>query len=154
MTRRVTRLEPEAWRGRESKGQGPHFPAAHEIVFPYFEKGMSAEAAGDLDSWNRPEDQMWNLMIRAYVSQRSGHPQQARRDLAKLLELDRRRPLDPSPIIFTYLALGEKDEAFRWLEKGYRQHSTALRILKVEPFYDPLRSDPRFQELLHRVRLD
>ncbi|HKS74581.1 MAG TPA: tetratricopeptide repeat protein [Terriglobales bacterium] len=132
----------------------PHFPAAHEIVFPYFEKGMLTEAIRDLNSWNRPEDQTWNLMIRAYVSQNSGRREEARRELEKLLELDRRRPIDLSPIIFTYLALGENNEALHWLEQGYRQHSTALRALKVDPFYDGLRSDPHFQQLLHRVRLD
>lgn len=49
--------------------------------------------------------------------------------------------------------MGEKDQAFAWLEKAYSQHSNALTKLKVEPAYDPLRGDPRFQDLLRRVRL-
>ena len=49
--------------------------------------------------------------------------------------------------------MGNKDEALAWLEKAYAQHSNLLTTLKVEPGYDPMRSDPRFQELLRRVHL-
>jgi hypothetical protein len=45
------------------------------------------------------------------------------------------------------------DKGFYWLEKSYRAHSTMLTTLKVEPIYDPLRSEPRFQELMRRVGL-
>jgi len=44
-------------------------------------------------------------------------------------------------------------QAFAWLEKAYSQHSNALTTLKVEPGYDSLRSDPRFQVLMRRVGL-
>jgi hypothetical protein len=49
--------------------------------------------------------------------------------------------------------MGNNDEAFAWLEKAYLARSTMLTTLKVEPIYDPLRSDPRFQELMRRVGL-
>ena len=49
--------------------------------------------------------------------------------------------------------MNEKDEAFVWLEKAYAQHSNAMTTLKVDPLYDPLRTDPRFQDLLRRVGL-
>jgi hypothetical protein len=52
-----------------------------------------------------------------------------------------------------YLGLGDKDEAFAWLERVYSQHSNVLTTLKVDPHFDPLRSDPRFQDLLRRVGL-
>jgi len=48
---------------------------------------------------------------------------------------------------------GNKEQAFIWLEKGYSQHAS-LTTLKVDPIYDPLRGDPRFQNLLHGVGLD
>ena len=38
-----------------------------------------------------------------------------------------------------------------WLEKAYAQHSSGLTTLKVDPAYDPLRDDPRFQNLMRRV---
>ena len=49
--------------------------------------------------------------------------------------------------------MGDKDQAFVWLEKAYLQHSNALTALKVEPGYDSLRGDPRFQDLMRRVGL-
>ena len=52
-----------------------------------------------------------------------------------------------------YAAMGNREEAFRCLEKAYQEHSNALTSLKVEPAYDPLRSDHRFQDLLRRVGL-
>ena len=54
-----------------------------------------------------------------------------------------------------YANLGEKDKAFEWLEKGYEEHSlgTGFVTPKTDPMYDPLRSDPRFQDLLRRMNL-
>jgi hypothetical protein len=48
-------------------------------------------------------------------------------------------------------ALGEKDEAFRLLEAAYRERSVWMVYVKVAPFFDPLRSDPRFPDLLGRM---
>jgi tetratricopeptide (TPR) repeat protein len=52
-----------------------------------------------------------------------------------------------------YAGLGEKDEAFRLLEKGYKEHSGAMPYLAVDPFWYGLRSDPRYADLLRRMGL-
>jgi serine/threonine-protein kinase len=52
-----------------------------------------------------------------------------------------------------YLGLGDNEEAFAWLEQGYKEHSNILQWLKVHPYFDPLRDDPRFKDLLLRVGL-
>jgi TolB-like protein/Tfp pilus assembly protein PilF len=52
-----------------------------------------------------------------------------------------------------YAALGDKDEAFRLLEKAYEEHSSNMPFLAVDPFWDGIRSDPRFADLLRRVGL-
>jgi hypothetical protein len=57
-------------------------------------------------------------------------------------------------IALIYTGLGEKDQAFQWLEKAYQERSDLLVYLKVEPMFDRLRSDPRFTNLLHRMGLD
>ncbi len=52
-----------------------------------------------------------------------------------------------------YAGLGEKDEAFRLLEKGYEEHSATMPYLAVEPFWYGMRSDPRYADLLRRIGL-
>jgi hypothetical protein len=56
-------------------------------------------------------------------------------------------------IAVTYTRLGDKDKAFRWLQKAYEDRNSEMAFLNVEPFWDPLRSDPRFRDLVHRVGL-
>lgn len=53
-----------------------------------------------------------------------------------------------------YLGLGENDQAFASLEQAYTEHSNLLESIKVHPFFDPIRADPRFKELVRRVGLD
>jgi len=49
------------------------------------------------------------------------------------------------------VALGQKDEAFRFLEAGYQERAALMVLLKTDPRFDPLRSDQRFQDLLRRM---
>jgi hypothetical protein len=53
-----------------------------------------------------------------------------------------------------YLGLGDNEEALAWLEKAHAEHSNIVQWMKVHPFMDPLREDPRFKDLLHQVGLD
>jgi hypothetical protein len=52
-----------------------------------------------------------------------------------------------------YAALGDKNQAFEWLDKADKEHDQFLPRLKTDPRFDSLRSDPRFQELERRVGL-
>ena len=54
---------------------------------------------------------------------------------------------------FTYSSLGNKDRAFAWLDKAVEQRSWMIIELKDDSVWDPLRSDPRFKDLLRRVGL-
>jgi hypothetical protein len=69
------------------------------------------------------------------------------------LEMQRRRYVTPMSLVYVYVALGNKDEAFAWLEKGYQERSNAFAYFKVTPTMDALRSDPRFTDLLRRIGL-
>jgi eukaryotic-like serine/threonine-protein kinase len=60
---------------------------------------------------------------------------------------------DPYPLAIAYTALGDKDRAFERLEKMYELHGYSILQLKVDPYFDPLRSDPRFADLLRRMGL-
>jgi hypothetical protein len=52
-----------------------------------------------------------------------------------------------------YAALGNKDEAFRWLSEAYRRHIGGMALLKSEPRFESLRSDPRYTGLLEKMNL-
>ena len=52
-----------------------------------------------------------------------------------------------------YVGLGDKEQAFAWLEKAYEERTNFLAYLKVQTTFDPLRSDPRFADLVRRVGL-
>jgi TolB-like protein len=68
-----------------------------------------------------------------------------------LQELSKKRHVPAYFVSRIYAALGERDEAFRWLEVAYREHGEWLVLLKVDPCFDDLRSDPHFQDLLCRM---
>jgi TolB-like protein/DNA-binding winged helix-turn-helix (wHTH) protein/Flp pilus assembly protein TadD len=75
-----------------------------------------------------------------------------RREAVKILnDLKTRSTRNASEIALMYVGLGEKDQAMKWLEKAYEEHSNPSILLR--PAFDPLRSDPRFQDLVHRIGL-
>ncbi len=83
---------------------------------------------------------------------RAGKRQEAKRIIAAVLKA-RNQYLPPLVVASAYAALGEKDRAFAWLEKGYAEHESGVGWLRVSPAFDPLRSDPRFTVLLHKMKL-
>ncbi len=59
----------------------------------------------------------------------------------------------PSIIASAYLALGDRDEAFRWLDRAIQSRDPELMVLKGEPRWDALRADPRYPDILRRLNL-
>jgi len=68
-------------------------------------------------------------------------------------ERAKREHVSPGLFAISYAHLGEKDEAFEQLEKAFEEGEN-ISNLKVHPEWDPLRSDPRFQDLLRRMNLE
>jgi len=62
--------------------------------------------------------------------------------------------VSPSNFATSFAHLGEKDQAFEWLEKAYEERDSVLMYLKGSPQFDPLRDDPRFHDLLRRMKLE
>ena len=73
--------------------------------------------------------------------------------LDDLLAISEQRYLPSYLIAKVYAGLGEKDQAFDWLEKGYAERYFLMTWLKGEPQFDSLRSDPRSTDLLRRLGL-
>ncbi|MFQ5724746.1 MAG: tetratricopeptide repeat protein, partial [Terriglobia bacterium] len=87
-----------------------------------------------------------------WIYARTGRKEEAQRLLRRLQELSGQQYVDSSAIAIIYIGLGRKEEALTWLERAYEERG-AYRILylKVDPVFDPLREEPRFQELLRRL---
>jgi TolB-like protein/DNA-binding winged helix-turn-helix (wHTH) protein/Tfp pilus assembly protein PilF len=83
----------------------------------------------------------------------AGRKADATKILNELLELNRTRYVTPAALANVYIGLGDKEQAFVWLEKAYEERSNYIAYLKVFPLLDPIRSDPRFAELVRRVGL-
>jgi len=81
----------------------------------------------------------------------AGDKAQAQKILDQLKEQSARSYVSSYSIGEVCLALGDRNQALDWLEKAYEERARALVMLKVEPKVDPLRSDPRFQDLLCRM---
>jgi TolB-like protein/DNA-binding winged helix-turn-helix (wHTH) protein/Tfp pilus assembly protein PilF len=134
--------------------QDPTFLEANGWLWKaYLEKGMNPEA---LASIHREEG---NISQAGYIEDlasfygRTGDLQQSRKLLAQLLRLSQAEHLDPGGIAHVYIALGDKERAFGWLEKAFAANSNYISSLKVWPAYDLLRNDPRFIDLERRARL-
>ena len=79
-----------------------------------------------------------------------------RSDALRLLdELKKReQPGYSGAFVFAYLGLGDYDQAFAWLEHAYQEQANIIQVLKMSPFFGPIRGDPRFQDLLRRAGLN
>ena len=92
------------------------------------------------------------VLTRAYAH--AGRRADAIRLLAELKQRQKSGYVPAGAFVNAYLGLDDNDQAFAALEQGYKEHSNILQFLKVHPHFDPIRSDPRFRDLVHRVGLD
>ena len=83
----------------------------------------------------------------------SGQQASARRIISQLQQMRKDRYVPSLYIAMVHTGLGDKDEAFAWLDKAYAERCEYLVYLPTEPMADPLRSDPRFPALLQRLGL-
>jgi len=131
----------------------PNFALAHnQLAQAYLQKHMYAEAVAELQKaveLSRDSPTCIANLARAYVA--SGKPSEA----VKLLNILKKRSTtgysNASEIAMIYASLGNTDQAMNWLEKGFEERFNPGVLLR--PGFDPLRSDPRFQNLLRRIGL-
>lgn len=135
----------------------PDFHAAHYYLGNiYLVQGGSEEALAEYAKtakiFPRPESALrFDLTVQAYVKARSGNQKEALRLAAALSKAVPDGPNDYMDMAALYASLGEKDRAFYFLDKAIEQRQRNLRLLKILPQFDSLRSDPRFREVLRRL---
>jgi TolB-like protein/Tfp pilus assembly protein PilF len=128
-------------------GFGGSWPSLWRAL-AYREKGMYEEAIRLLQPLGDHPHTIGHLG-NAYA--RAGRLSEAREVIRKLKERARKDKLGTYEVALVCAGLGDKDQAFEWLEKAYQEHSVGVMFLKVDPTLDPLRSDPRFKDLLRRM---
>ena len=133
----------------------PNFWIAHLFLgTTYVEKGKYPEAiaefskARELSGGNSEP-----ISMTGYAWAMAGDPAKARAVLKELKSLSSQRYVPPTNVAVLCYAVGEKDEAFAWLENAYQDRDMRLCRLKVDPRWDSMRSDPRFIEILKRIGL-
>jgi TolB-like protein/DNA-binding winged helix-turn-helix (wHTH) protein/Tfp pilus assembly protein PilF len=132
-----------------------NFPPPHTfLAAAYEQKGMLKEATTAFQKAITVTQGPARTQATAglgYVYAVSGRKAEARKILAELQSLSEHRYVPATDTALIYAGLGDKDKAFAWLDKAYEEHSFSLSNLKVEPRFDPLRSDPRFADLLRSI---
>jgi len=130
----------------------PNFSLTHfDLALAYSAKGMHQQAISEMmKASDRGSDYLAGL---GYVYGVAGRKTEALKALADLKKLSNTKYVPPYHFAWIYVGLGENDQAIDFLEKVYREHTQHVVDFKTHPMFDPLRSDPRFVNLLSRVGL-
>ena len=133
----------------------PNFARTHlDLGVTYEYKGMFDEAIAEFQKARELGGENWpELRVPLqHAYETSGYRGYYREQLRLLKERSKQSYVAPALIAVIYARLGDKESAFTWLEKAYRERA-GLFFIEVEPVFDPMRSDPRFRDLLHRAGL-
>ncbi len=139
--------------GRETVEMHPEFYWAHRFLGLALElKGANSEAITEYRKAFELYDDPVVLALLAHAEVSIGKQNEARQILAQLTEEAKTRYVPAYAFAVIHLALGEKDQALDWLEKAARGHDGLfINLIKVDPYLDPLRGDPRFEALVSAI---
>jgi TolB-like protein/DNA-binding winged helix-turn-helix (wHTH) protein/Tfp pilus assembly protein PilF len=133
----------------------PGFHRAEDWMIPlYLQLGRYDDAIDGINRSAARSENPWLWAWEAAVYSRSGHPEEARQALAKVERTPASGAYRTATLLIAYSGTGQKERVIELLQKAYSERSNAVVQIKVDPMYDPLRNDPRFQDLLRRVGLE
>lgn len=137
----------------ETLARGPQLTAYLYLGLARSQLGSHGRAVEILEEGRRRYSAVSTFTgLLGYAYARAGRAQDARSMLDELLTLREERPVAAIDIVAVYVGLDDGNRAIEWLERAYEERNWQLRFLGTEPLFDPLRSDPRFQEVLEKVR--
>ena len=140
---------------RKTLEMDPNFAGTHEFLGrAYVEMGEYEKAISELRKGVALSAGSLGIIAElghAYAV--AGKRREAFQILRELKDASKRRYVSPFLMALIYTGLAEKDQGFLWLEKAYEDRSNLMSSLNVDPRFDPLRSDPRFQDLMRRIGL-
>ena len=130
------------------------FYTAHYFLgMAYAMKGAFPEAIAEYRRAQQLSDDPFVLAYLGHAFAASGKRAEALKTLNQLKAIARQRYVPAYGFAIVYAAIGEKDHAFEWLEKLYQDRAFDIAYINVDPFFDQLRTDPRFADLVRRVGL-
>ncbi len=124
------------------------------LGFSLIANNQSADAIPVLEkavSLSKGSPAATGILIRAYAH--AGRRADALRLLAELKQRREKGYIPAAAFVNAWLGLGDNEQAFYWLDQAYREQSNILQFVKTHPYFDPIRGDPRFVDLVHRVGL-
>jgi TolB-like protein/tetratricopeptide (TPR) repeat protein len=141
---------------RKTLEMEPDFYWAHRQLGMALElKGSPTEAIVEYQRASELNDDPRLLAFVGHSKASMGKQNEAREILAKLTEIARTRYVSGYSFAVIHLALGQKDQAMNWLEKDAgEQTGFEINFIKVDPYLDPLRGDPRFHALVQRLKVE
>ena len=141
--------------GRKALELDPGFNFAQwGIGWTDLQAGNFKEAIPELEKARVIDSPPFIAGLLGYAYAKSGDRAKADAIIAELNQMSSRGFVSPACTMLVYLGLGEKRQALEGLEKAYDVRSQWLSLLKVDRIYDPLRSEPRFIELVKKTGLD
>jgi DNA-binding winged helix-turn-helix (wHTH) protein/TolB-like protein/Flp pilus assembly protein TadD len=136
-------------------GQDPTFASAHtRLGMTYLAKRSLPDAVHEFEEaerLSRPDPYTEGLL--GYAEALSGNTETARQLVQKLTLRSRKEYVPALSIALIYVGMGDHEHALQWLSYSYQDRSTHLVYAKVDPLFDPVRSDPRFNALLQQMGL-
>jgi eukaryotic-like serine/threonine-protein kinase len=132
----------------------PNWFLAHAFLCQSYDlKGQFAQAVPECQKARELNDDPSVLSFLAHAYASSGKREEATKVVGQMHELAKQRYVPAYGFGIAYAALGDKDQAFQWLERTLQDRSWEITFLKVDPNLDSLHSDPRFSDLVKRVGL-
>ena len=140
---------------RKTLALDPNFEMPHtQLGLTYSHKLMYPEAIAEFQTALKLQQGHWQpLAYLGYTYAISGNRTEAQKILDDLTEQSKRGYFPSLAIAWVYVGLEDKDQAFEWLSRAVEERGLPLLFLKINPLSDPLRSDPRFTDLLRRMNL-
>jgi len=114
-------------------------------------KGETAGAIAEFQRSKIVVTGAWYQGLLGYAYAISGDRPKAEQMLRELEEMAKRQYVNTTAFASIYLGLGEKEKALDWLDKSYQDQESACWYLTVDPIYDSVRNEPRFQALVQKV---
>ncbi len=134
----------------------PYFPRGHALLgLCYVQQRRHKEAIVEINKQITSGENSLGKMSLGYAYAVSGRRAEAMEILDEVKELSKTEPLELFHVAVVYSGLGESDKAFEWLEKAFTQRpwNNIWPRIKSDPYWDNIRSDPRFAELVRRMGL-